>query len=85
MSKLQNIDVTKDAITELVSLAGFEKLEELTVAQAAHYLGMSVSGLHQMRLAGKGPKSYKEGSRILYSPSSVLAFRAKNSINQKKI
>lgn len=74
----------KDEIRELVSLAGFEEANGLTVAQVSHFLCVSVARLHQMRLAGKGPKYHREDGRLLYSPLSVMAFRAKNSINQKK-
>jgi hypothetical protein len=82
--KLNINDVTKDAIVELVSLAGFEKSEGLTVVQTAQYLNMSVVSLHQMSLRGKGPKSYKDGNRVLYKPSSIAEFiKEVNSKNKK--
>ncbi len=82
--KLLNIDdITKGAMAVLISQLP-KKEEGLTVVQTAQYLNMSVSGLHQMSLHGKGPKSYKDGNRVLYKPSSIAEFIKEVNSKDKK-
>lgn len=72
-------------IEKLVEIAGYEPPPEITVTQAAVYLGVSAVSLHQMRLKGKGPSCYKKGNRILYKPSSLREFiKEVNSKNKSK-
>ncbi|OHD99629.1 MAG: hypothetical protein A2W82_05445 [Sulfurimonas sp. RIFCSPLOWO2_12_36_12] len=83
--KLLNIDdVTKGAMAVLISQVLPKEEEDLTVAQTAQYLNMSVESLHLMRLNRKGPSCHKDGNRVLYKLSSVKAFMQANSINKKQ-
>lgn len=43
-----------------------ERLERLTIEQAAEYLGMKKGLLYNHRSAGTGPASYKLGNRVMY-------------------
>jgi hypothetical protein len=85
MCKLpKNIDdITRGALAVLISQLPKEE-EGLTVEQTAQYLNMSVGMLQQMRVNGKKPKSYKDGNRVLYKPSSIQAYIKEVNSKDKK-
>jgi len=56
---VQNNTSNKSARPELPS-------RKLNVAEAAHFLGLSVSTLNKFRLSDGGPRYLKLGRRVLY-------------------
>jgi predicted DNA-binding transcriptional regulator AlpA len=46
----------------------------LRVAEAAEFLGLSVSKLNKMRVFGGGPDFLKLGSRVAYAPADLNAW-----------
>jgi predicted DNA-binding transcriptional regulator AlpA len=48
----------------------------LSVEEAAHYLGVSVSWLNKSRCRGDGPPHHKIGRRVVYALADLDAFLA---------
>jgi predicted DNA-binding transcriptional regulator AlpA len=49
----------------------------LRIEEAAAYLGLSTSRLYQLRQAGGGPVSWREGKRLVYPRSQLDLYRAR--------
>ena len=53
----------------------------LTVAEAAEFLGLSVSYLNKLRTFGGGPVYAKIGSRVRYTRKGLRAFRDRRVVH----
>jgi predicted site-specific integrase-resolvase len=53
-------------------------MEPLTTKQAAPIVGVSVGTLQNWRVKGVGPMFRKAGSKVLYEPSDIQAWKAAN-------
>ncbi|WP_157681367.1 helix-turn-helix domain-containing protein [Mycobacterium sp. JS623] len=51
--------------------------ENLTIEQAAAYLGVSTSWLYELRHQRRGPTSWRDGHRLVYPRSELDLFRAR--------
>lgn len=51
--------------------------ENLTIEEAAAYLGVSVSWLYELRRQGRGPTSWRDGHRLVYPRSELDLFCAR--------
>lgn len=72
-NKLNVNDITRGAMAVLISLIQPKSEKGLTVTQAAKALNISVVALNLMRYHKIGPDYYRDGNRVLYKPSSIMA------------
>lgn len=52
--------------------------QNLTVEEAAAYLGYSVSWLYELRRQGRGPTSWLDHHKLVYPRSELDLFRARS-------
>lgn len=85
MSEKLNIDdVTRGAVAVIISQILPEAEKGLTVAQAAQMLGISVTHLNLMRHTKTGPIFYRDGNKVFYKPSSLMAYISQTNHQPKK-
>lgn len=61
-----------------------DKQKLYTRPEAAHYLGLSQSGLRKLEREGRGPRITRIGRLVRYSPESLRAFVAANTEGGEK-
>lgn len=52
----------------------------LTVGAAAKHIGFSKSWLDKERMAGRGPRYFKIGSRVFYRPADLDSWLASRAV-----
>jgi excisionase family DNA binding protein len=58
--------------------------DELTAAQAASYLGVTVKHLYNLRSEDKGPRSSRRGRRLIFRRSDVDEYLTRERITTSR-